>query len=171
MKDKYEPSTRRKTLADSLLELDGGTGTSPTEGQELAKRIMHRDRWRVRLLIGSTITFFALTVIGIFGSLYVFYLKIVPWMDRVMSEMDGHTPANAIEHAAAAGCQGLYASQMVALWAVFASLATLLAAAVCTVLLIQTGLKLLSEQVERLQHSYQASHVSATGQPPQESGT
>jgi hypothetical protein len=182
MKAKHEPSTQRKTLGDSLLELDGCTTISTTEGQELAKRIMHRDRWRIRLLIAATIAFFALTVIGIFGSFYIFYLKIVPWMDHVMSEMDRHNPANAIEHAAAAGYQGLYASQMLGFWAVFASLATLLAAAICTVLLIfatrratlrqiQTGLHLLSEQVERLQHSYQAGHVSATGQPPQESST
>ena len=178
MNAKRQQSMGSRALMNTLLELDSNTATSSADGVELAQRILRRDRLRVRILIGATITFFLLAVVGIFGSFLMFYTFITPKMNKVLLDTSKLTGA---ERVLAGGCQVLYQSQIVGLWIISASVAALLMAAVCTVLLllatrratlrqIQASLQVLSEQVETLQQSLRASQSAGTSQAQKERG-
>lgn len=176
MNAKHEQPMGKKALADTLLELDSRTATSSADGREHIRRVLRRDRLRVRILMGATITFFLLAVAGIYGSFFMFYTFITPKMDKILLDTSELTGA---ERVLALGCRELYQSQIVGLWIISASVAALLMAAVCTVLLllstrratlrqIQASLQVLSEQVETLQHSLRGSQSPGTSQTPPE---
>ena len=82
MNAKHEQSAEKKALVDTLLAIDSRMPTSSAEAREVAKGVLRRDRRRVRILTWVTIGFFLLTVIGICGSVYWYYIKVVPAMNR-----------------------------------------------------------------------------------------
>ena len=83
MNAKHEQSAEKKALVDTLLAIDSRMPTSSAEGREVAKKVLRRDRRRVRILTWMTIGFFLLTVIGICGSVYWYYIKVVPGIEQV----------------------------------------------------------------------------------------
>ena len=87
MNAKHEQSAEKKALVDTLLAIDSRMPTSSAEGREVAKKVLRRDRRRVRILTWMTIGFFLLTVIGICFSVYFYYIKIVPAMDKYQRDI------------------------------------------------------------------------------------
>ena len=194
MNAKHEQSAEKKALVDTLLAIDSRMPSSSAEGREVAKEALRRDRRRVRILTWLTISFFLLTAIGIVGGGYWYYIKVVRDMNfvqEVMSELcpqiyklepqpskPGPLASTAIF--AASQCQILYRILLTTVWAIAALLAIMLAAAVCTVLLImatrsatlrqiQASLLALSEQFDALQQSLQGGQSSGSGQTTKES--
>ena len=188
MNAEHEPPTGKEALADALLKSDHRTAAVSAEGHELAKGILRRDRRRVTILAAATAVFLMLTVIGLYGSMYFFCTRIVPAMWKVgkdLTHASGAGQGDSVHAEAfyATTAQAFYVihiSQTVILWIVSASVAALLAAGVCTVLLvlatrratlrqIQASLLAISEQVEMLQQSLRTSHSSRPEQAPHES--
>jgi Flp pilus assembly protein TadB len=193
MNAEHEPSAEKKTLVDTLLAIDSRMPTSSAEGREVAQKVLRRDRRRVRILTWATSGFFLLTIIGICLSASWYYIRVVPHMDRfgrdinelgsqihnLEPELSKRSPQTEIAVDTAGACYALYMVQLGSLWAIATLLAVMLAAAVCTVLLImatrgatlrqiQASLLALSEQFDALQQSLQAGHSSGGGQATQE---
>lgn len=192
MNAKHEPSAEKKALVDALLAIDSRMPTSSAEAREVAKEILRRDRRRVRILTGMTVGFFLLTVIGICFSVFLYYLKIVPEMmnfhhdcalleqQLAKQESQPSKPDLLALIARMTIAQGwTFENQVVTLWANLAVLAVMLAAALCTVLLImathratlrqiQASLLVLSEQFETLKQSLQGGQSSGGGQATKE---
>jgi hypothetical protein len=175
MNDKHERPKEGKKLSDALLELDSHAATSSAEGWNLAEDILRRDRLRVRILVGAIITFFLLAGWVIYRSFTQFYMYITPIMNAVQQDIEKNEPLAGADLAMARCCQTLYASQIMSLKVVSASVGALLLAAVCTVLLllatrramlrqIQASLLVLSEQVQTLQRSSLPDPSSGAGQ-------
>jgi hypothetical protein len=194
MNAKHEPSAEKKALADTLLAIDSRMPTSSAEGREVAQEVMRRDRRRVRILTWMTNGFFLLTVIGICGSVCWYNIRVVPFMDpfgRKINEMGSQIrnlepklskqpPQTEFAVYTAAACYGLYMVQLGCVRAISVLFVLMLAAAVCTVLLIratrgatlrqiQASLLALSEQFDALQQSLQGGHSSGGGQATKES--
>jgi hypothetical protein len=194
MNAKHEPSAEKKALVDTLLAIDSRMPTSSAEGREVAQAVLRRDRRRVRILTWLTIGCFLLTIIGICGSVYWYYIKVVPGMNRFGRDINQlgtqicnlelrlskQSPQTEIAMDAAGACYGLYMSQLAGVWGISVLLAVMLAAAVCTVLLImatrgatlrqiQASLLALSEQFDALQQSLQGGQPSGGGQATKES--
>ncbi len=194
MNAKHEQSAEKKALVDALLAIDSRMPSPPAEGREVAKRALRCDRRRVRILMWMTIGFFLLTVIGICFSVYFYYTKIVPAMDRYQQDIlvmeqqlskqepRPSKPDLLLMTARMTVGQGglLFGFQLVQFWGTVVVFAVMLAAAFCTVLLtmamrratlrqIQAGLLVLSEQFDALQQSLQGGHSSGGGQATRES--
>ncbi len=187
MNAKHEQSAEKKALVDSLLAIDSRTPTSAAEVREVATKVLRRDRRRVRILTWMTIGSFLLTVLGIGGGVYWYYMKVVPtmnWHQRIMSELSpqlsNKEPLGSAILTTAAACQILYKIQLANLWGIMALFTAMLAAACCTVLLImasrratlrqiQTSLLALSEQFDTLQRSLDGGKSNGGGQATQES--
>ncbi len=187
MNAEHERPAGEGRLAHGLLKSDDRAAAAPAEAHELAKRILRRDRRWVAILAAATAVFLLLGVVGICGSLYSFYRWIVPAMERVGSDL---TRASGAGQGDSAHAEAFYAttaqaffvshvSQRIILWIVSASVAALLAAGVCTVLLvlatrratlrqIQASLRAISEQVETLQQSLRAAEPPGPSQVRQE---
>lgn len=191
MNDNREEPAGKKALADALLAIDSRMPSSSAEGREMAKEALRRDRRRVRILTWTTIGFFLLTVVGICFPVYFYYLKIAPAMDAywrdisaLEQQLDKRDPQRSKPDlldmtARMTVGQGwaLFTIQAITLWGIVAVLAVLLAAAVCTVLLImatrratlrqiQVSLLGLSEQFDTLQRSLQGSRSTGGGAAP-----
>lgn len=189
MNAKHEPSPEKKALVDSLLAIDRRAPTSSAEAREVAQKVLRRDRRRVRVLTCITIGFFVLTVMGICGSVYWYQLKVVPAFEKFkqdITSLDQRLDKRGLKSSdpdllgwtagmAAAGGYTLLMIQFANLWGTLALVTVMLAAAVCTVLLIratrgatlrqiQVSLLVLSEQFEALQQSLQ--HVQSSGGGP-----
>jgi len=192
---KHEPSAEKKALFEALLAIDSRMPTSSTEGREVAKEVLRRDRRRVRILTWMTIGFFLFTVIGICGGAFWYYIKVVPEMNGLqlailelqpqISKPDEQlyktNPLAATALMAAWQCHILYRILVVTVWSISALFAIMLATTFCTVLLImatrratlrqiQASLLVLSEQFETLQQSLRASQSPNTSQTPKEPG-
>jgi hypothetical protein len=195
MNDNREEPAGKNTLADALLAIDSRMPTSSAEGREVAKRALRRDRRRVRVLTWMTIGFFLLTVIGICLSVYWYHIKVVSNMNRfgqdvnelgaqiknLEPEPSKRSPQTTIAMDAAGACYALYCSQLAGVLGISALFAVMLAAAVCTVLLImatrgatlrqiQASLLVLSEQLDALQRSLHGGHATGGGQATQGPG-
>ncbi|MCE5303892.1 MAG: hypothetical protein LLF97_12400 [Planctomycetaceae bacterium] len=196
MNAKHEPSAEKKALVDTLLAIDSSVPTSSAEGREVAKEVLHRDRRRVRILTWTTSGLFLFTVIGLCLSACWYYLKVVPEMNglqRAISELDPQVcklepqpskpgPLASTAVMAAWQCHILYRILLATVGGIVALLAFMLAAAICTVLLIratrgatlrqiQASLLALSEQFDSLQQSLQGGHHSGCGQATQNPNT
>jgi hypothetical protein len=183
MNTNREEPAAKKTLADNLLAIDSRMPNSPAEGREVAKKTMLRDRRRVRILTWMTIGFFLFTVIGICGSVYWYYIKVVPVMfhlDQDISQLVPQihdleegvsklSPQTNLAISTAISCNILYKIQLVNLGGTMALFVVMLAAAFCTVLLImasrratlgqiQSSLLALSEQFDALERSLHDGH-------------
>jgi hypothetical protein len=190
-----EEPAGKNTLADALLAMDSRMPSSSAEGREIAKKALRRDRRRVRILTWATSGFFLLTVIGICGSVYWYYLKVMPVMNHLerdviplipqIHNLEGGpsklSPQTNLAISSAIGCNILYKIQLANLGGTMALFAVMLAAAFCTVLLImasrratlgqiQASLLVLSEQFDSLQRSLQGGHSTGGGQATQEPG-
>ncbi len=195
MNAKHEQSAEKKTLADTLLAIDSRMPTSSAEGREVAKEVLSRDRRRVRLLTRAMSGLFLLTVIGICLSAYWYYIKVVPEMNGLrrgipvmysdISKLEPQPskpdPLARIAMLAVEQCHVLYMILLATVWGILVLLAIMLAAAVCTVLLImairaatlrqiQASLLALSEQFDALQQSLQDGQSSAGVQATKQSG-
>ena len=140
-----------------------------------------------------TIGFFLLTVIGICGSVYWYHIKVVPAFDKYQRDISAVEQQLAKQEpqpskpdlldmtARMTVGQGyeLFMIQFANLWGTVALLAVMLAAALCTVLLImatrratlrqiQASLLILSEQLDTLQRSLHDGHSTGGGQATQE---
>jgi predicted nucleic acid-binding Zn ribbon protein len=197
MNTKHEQSVEKKALRDALLAIDNRMPNSSAEGREVAKEVLRRDRRRVRILTWMTMGFFLLTVIGICGSVYWYYIKVVPEMEKhqrdisfLQSQLNELEPqltkpfpkASVAMTALVAAHQGhiLYVILLITVGGIVALFALMLAAAFCTVLLImatrratlrqiQASLLALSEKFEALQPSLQSGQSSGGGQTTKES--
>jgi hypothetical protein len=193
MNTNREEAAGNKTLVDALLAIDSRMPSSSAEGREIAKKTLLRDRRRVRILTWITIGFFLLTIIGICFFVFLLRVKVVPAMNKCeqdLSELEQQLakqepqPAKpdlltrTAEITAAEGYT-FFQIHVITLRAIAALLAIMLAAAVCTVLLImatrgatlrqiQASLLALSEQFDALQQSLQSGHSSGGGQATQE---
>jgi hypothetical protein len=177
MNAKLEPSAEKKALADALLELDGRTVASTAEGRALAGRILRRDRLRVRLLTGSTIVLFLLAIAGIYWNFHLAKTEIYSKIWQCQEQMFGHG-ATKLELQILTLVQEAYISQFKSILMASLAFGGILAAAVCTLLLIlatrratlrqiQTNLVLLSKQIEMMRKSVQVSPSSGeTSQKP-----
>jgi hypothetical protein len=192
MSTKHEPSAEKKALVDTLLAIDSRMPTSSAEGREVAKKVLRRDRRRVRILTWMTIGFFLLTVIGICFFVFLLYVKVVPAMNKCeqdLSELEqqlAKQEPQPSKHDLLTRTAGITAAEgytfflihVITLRAIAALLAIMLAAAVSTVLLImatrgatlhqiQASLLALSEQFDALQQSPQGGQSSGGGEAPQ----
>jgi hypothetical protein len=193
---KHEPSAEKKAIQDALLPFENRMPTSSAEGRDVAKGVLRGDRRRVRVLTWMTMGFFLLTVIGICGSVYWYYIKVVPEMEKyqrdisfLQSELDKLEPqltkpfpkASVAMTALVAAHQGhiLYIILLITVGGIVALCALMLAAAFCTVLLItatrratlrqiQASLLALSEKFDALQLSPQSGQSSGGGQTTKE---
>jgi hypothetical protein len=188
MNAKQEQSAEKNALVDTLLAIDSRMPTSSAEGREIAQEVLCRDRRRVRILTWATIGFFVLTVIGICLSGYWYYIKVVPEMNmlrRSILELEPQiskpdeqlyktNPLASTALMAAWQCHVLYRILLATVGGIVALLASMLAATVCTVLLImatrgatlrqiQASLVALSEQFDAMQQALQGGQ--ATKQP------
>jgi hypothetical protein len=136
-----------------------------------------------------TIGLFLLTVLGICGSAYFYHIKVTPAFNRfkqdiiaLQQRLDEREPESSkpdllewTAGIAAAGNYALFMIQYANLWGTLALIAIMLAAALCTVMLImvsrratlrqiQVSLLALSEQFDALQRSLQASHSAGGSQ-------
>jgi hypothetical protein len=193
MNAKHEQSAEKKALVDTLLALDSRMPGSSAKGREIAREVLRRDRRRVRILTGLTIGFFLVTVIGISGGVFWYCIKVVPEMNglqRAILELQPQiskpdrqlyktNPLASTALMAAWQCQILYRILVVTVWSISALFAIMLAAAVCTVLLItatrratlrqiQASLLVLSEQFDTLQRSLPGGHSTGGGRATQE---
>jgi hypothetical protein len=151
-----------KELGRALLDLDAGT--SPPDPRLLTRRILDRDRRRIRLLAGLATLFWTFTALGVV-CLCPFYVMIVA--PRLRAYQIGSAQlANDWDDWAMVG-------EWAAYWGLACVLALLLAA-VCTVLLvlasrratlrqINASLLTLSEQLKQLQHAPPAPPRGAPG--------
>ena len=194
MNAKYEQSAEKKAIVDALLAIDSRIPTSPAEGREVAKAALRRDRRRVRVLMWMTIGFFLLTVIGICGSVYCYYIKIVPEINKYRQDLSAveqqlakqepqPSKPDLLDMSARLTVwqgQALFTIQTVNLWGIMALFAVMLAAAFCTVLLImatrratlrqiQSSLLALSEQFDTLKQSLQGGKSLGDDQATKES--
>jgi hypothetical protein len=194
MNAKHEQSAEKKALVDTLLAIDGRMPTSSAEGREVAKKVLRRDQRRIRILTWVTSGFFLLTVIGICGSVYWYYIKVMPEMNRLerilfqllpqIHNLEGGisklSPQTDLAISTAIECNILYKIQLANLGGIMALFVVMLAAAACTVLLIrstrgatlrqiQASLLALSEQFDALQQSLQGGQSSGGGQATKES--
>ena len=194
MNGKHEPSAEKKALVDTLLAIDSRMPTKSAEGREVATEVLRRDRRRVRILTWATIGLFLLMIIGICFVVYLNCIKVVPAMEKYkldISEMEQQLdkqepqpskpdlPTMTARMTVGQG-YGLFLVHVITLWAISALFAVMLAAAVCTVLLImatrgatlrqiQASLLALSEQFDALQQSLQGGQPSGGGQATTES--
>ncbi len=194
MNAKHEPSAEKKALVDTLLAIDSRMPTSSAGGREVAKEVLRRDRRRVRILTWAAIGLFLLMVIGICGGVYWYYVKVVPGMNRfgrdinelgsqiqhLAPELSKRSPQTETALLAVGACYALYMGQLAIVGGIVVLLAFMLAAAVCTVLLImatrgatlrqiQASLLAISEQFDALQQSLQGGRPSGGGQATKES--
>jgi hypothetical protein len=192
MSPKHEQSAEKKAIVDTLLAIDGRMPTLSAKGREVAKEVLRRDRRRVRILTWLMSGLFLLMVIGICGSVYWYYIKVVPQMNGMRKSILELEPklskpneqlykTNPLASTAlmtAWQCHVLYRILFVTVWGIAALLAIMLAAAVCTLLLIratrsaslhqiQASLLALSEQFDALQQSLQGGQSSGGGQSTQ----
>jgi hypothetical protein len=184
-----EEPVGKNTLADTLLAIEGSMPGSSAEAREVAKKVMRRDRRRVRILTWLTISFFLLTVLGICGCVYWYTLKVLPTRNlfegslyksvsqihNLEPDMSKYSPQTNLTLDTAVACKILYQIQIANLGGTMALFVVMLAAAVCTILLIrasrratlrqiQASLLALSEQFDTLQKSLHELH-STDGKP------
>ena len=194
MNAKHEQSAEKKALVDTLLAIDSRMPTSSAEGREVAREVLRRDRWRVRILMWVTSGLFLLTVIGLCLSASWYYKTVVPELNRLrrgipvmnsdISKLEPQPskpdPLPRIAMHAIEQCHILYMILLATIRGILVLFAITLATAVCTVLLIrasrtatlrqiQASLLALSEQFDALQQSLQGGHSSGGGQTTQES--
>jgi hypothetical protein len=191
-----DESAGKKTLADTLLDIDNRMPSSTTGGREIAKQVLRRDQQRVRILTWMTVGFFLLTVIGIGLSIFWYYIKVVPIIDKYQkeisvtgknlanqeplpeSQLSKQEPLGGFVILTASLCQVLYRILFVTILGISVLFMVMLAAAFCTVLLImasrratlgqiQASLLALSEQFDTLQRSLHADHSTGGGQAAQ----
>jgi hypothetical protein len=190
MNAKHEPSAEKKALVDTLLAIDSRMPTSSAEGREVAKRVLSRDRRRVRILTWMTSGLFLLTVIGICGALYWYHIKVTPAFEKfhrdivLLDKQFDKREAKLSEQdllrwtmeMASAGSYTLFLIQYANLWGILTLLGGTLAVVFCTVMLIiasrratlgqiQASLLALSEQFDVLQQSLQDDQRPARGGP------
>jgi hypothetical protein len=188
MNSKHGQPAGKKTLEDTLLTLDSRMPTSSTEAREVAKKVLRRDRRRVRILTWMTISFFLLTVLGICGCVYWYTLKVGPSMNKfegvlnnsvsqihnLEPDMSKYSPQTNLTLDTAIECNHLYKIQLANLGGTMALFVVMLVAAFCTILLIratrgatlrqiQASLLALSEQFDALQQSLQGGRSSGGG--------
>jgi hypothetical protein len=172
-----EEPTGKKKLVDTLLAIDSRMPSSSAEGREVAKEVLRRDRRRVRILTWATLGLFLLTVIGIYWNFHLANTQVMTSMWKCQETMFKYK-AEGIELVTLTLLQDLYISEMKSIWVASVAVASLLAAAVCTVLLviatrgatlrqIQSSLLALSEQFDTLRQSLQGGHCSGGGQATQ----
>lgn len=193
MNAKHEPSAEKKALVDSLLAIDSRMPSSSAEGRAIATKVLRRDRRRVRILTWATLGLFLLTAVGICSVVYFYRIKIVPQMIKceedvstLVQQLDQEAPQpskSALPDMTARITASLgstfFIIHVITLWTLVALFAVMLAAAVCTVLLIrasrgatlrqiQASLLALSEQFDALQQSLQSGQSSGGGQATKE---
>jgi hypothetical protein len=160
------------------LELDGRTATATIEARTLADRVLRRDRLRLRILTGATIIFSVLSALAIYGFFHLITASIRPKVWESMDVMFKDKRITEIELATLRLLQDILTIQMESNLVASAAVATLLLAALCTVLLIlatrratfrkiQISLVVLSEQIDALRESLRNSHSAAGGEVPQ----
>jgi hypothetical protein len=184
-----------KALMDTLLALDGRMPVSSAEGREVAQKVLRRDRRRIRVLTGLTIAFFLLTVLGIGSAIYWYVVKVVPVMNfyeqnvfrldpqisKLEPDLSKRKPQTDLAMSTAIACRILYKIQLANLGGTMALFVVVLAAALCTVLLIrasrgatlrqiQASLLVLSEQLDAMQPPLPGARLSGGGQTSKESG-
>jgi hypothetical protein len=193
MNAKHEQSAEKKALVDTLLAIDSRMPTSSAEAREIAKEVLRRDRRRVRILTWATIGFFLLTVIGICGSVYWYYIKVVPTMNglhRSIAELSPQilkmepqiskpdeplyktNPLASTALVAVWQCHILYQILLATVGGILLLLVVMLAAAVCTVMLIRAtrGATLRQIQASLLALSEQFDTLQKSLQGGQSSG-
>jgi hypothetical protein len=177
MNAKHEQSSERKTLSETLLELDGGSAASTIEARTLADNALRRDRLRVRILTWVTIVFFLLSVIAIYGTFHLVTASIRPKIDESMDVMFKDKQITSTDLATLRLLQDLYIIQFKNNLVTSAAVATILVSAVCTVLLImvtrratlrkiQIILLVLSEQIDAMRQASRTNHSSGSGETP-----
>jgi hypothetical protein len=192
MNSKHEQSAEKKALVDTLLAIDGRMPASSAEAREVAKEVLRRDRRRVRILTWVTSGFFLLTVLGICGSVYWYQIKVLPYMNHFerdfmewaksinVEPLSKDSPQANLAVSMAISCRILYKIQLANLGGTMALFVVMLAAAVCTILLIratrgatlrqiQASLLALSEQFDALQQSLKGGQSSGGGQATKQS--
>lgn len=188
-----EEPAGKKTLADALLAIDSQMPSSSAEGREIARDVLRRDRRRVRILTWMTGMLFLLSALGICGGVFWYYMKVVPGFAKykrditvLQQQLDKQIPQSlqpeVLDRTArilVGASYTLFMIQFANLGAISALFAIMLAAAVCTVLLItanrratlgqiQVSLLALSEQFDTLQKSLQSSHSIGGNQATQD---
>ena len=167
MNESRRESREKKALGEALLALDRRAAASTAEGRELARRVMSRDRLRVRLLTGATIIFSLLAVVGLYSSFHVIGTEFGPKISESLEEIfkDDLTSADRRTLALLQDLQIIHTKSMVR---ASAAIAALLVSALATVLLIlatrratlrqiQISLRVLSEWIERVEAAEQSS--------------
>lgn len=188
-----EESAGKKKLADALLAIDNQTPNMSVEGRGVANEVLRRDRRRVRILTWVTVGLFLLTAFGICGGVFLYYMKVVPGfgkykqditvlqqqLDKQISQSAQPEVLDRIARILVGASYALFMIQFANLGAISALFAIMLAAAVCTVLLItasrratlgqiQVSLLALSEQFDALHKSLQSSHSIGGNQATQD---
>jgi hypothetical protein len=67
-----------KEIGKALLKLDTQVPLSAPPPQELARSVIARDRWRVRLLAGLATLFWVLTAAGVIWQIVFYFMYVVP---------------------------------------------------------------------------------------------
>jgi hypothetical protein len=178
MSDHREEPAADKPLADALLAIDGRAPASFAEARQVAEKALRRTRRWVRVLTAMTVGFMLLMIVGIGLSAWFCYFKLAPAKEKIhtdivdlgrqLQDYKAKNPQLDLLATTAGITAGTgYTSILlhaITLWGISALLAVMLAAAVCTVLLvmasrraalrqIQLGLLVLSEQFDALQRS------------------
>jgi hypothetical protein len=76
-----------KELGKALLRLDADKLGAACDARELTRRILKRDRWRVRLLAGLTIALWSLAALGILLVLSAF-LNLYPKQKQLLRDIE-----------------------------------------------------------------------------------
>jgi hypothetical protein len=122
-----------KEIGKALVNMDTDALAGISDPRRLAGKVLHRERWRIRLLTGLTILFWLVAAAGVFSVIYIATWHLIPKQHQLMRNATlGKLPADKVVEIQASHFQAVeLCTHLVAVAFVALTLAGL-----CTVLLV-----------------------------------
>jgi len=161
-----------KEIGKALLRLDTEGSARAPDPRHLARKVLQRERWRVRLLTGLTVLLWLLAAAGVFFVIYIATWHLYPKQQQLMQDATlGKLPVEQIVEIQAILfqmveiCTRVLAAAFVALTlAALSTVLLVLASRRATLRQINASLTEISEQLKQLR-------LAQAGRSPGPTGT
>jgi hypothetical protein len=143
-----------REIGKALLNVDGSATSAAAEARQVVEQVIHRDRWRIRILAGMSSFFCAVTVVGVIYLICFYFLYVVPRLDayaagRLQLQDDWNDWIRAFN----AGAEILFACIIGFLLAAVSMVALVLASRNAVLRQIQAELSEISSELKQLRLS------------------